>query len=89
MDVYINEAFSVSHRNHTSIGLLPQKVKERAQGFSMKKEREILDYIRDGSSSKITLLVGGVKVSDKIKVISRLIDRLECLLIGGVMAYTF
>ena len=89
VDIYINEAFSVSHRNHASIVALPQKVGKRAQGLSMKKEREILDYIRNSSPSPFVLLAGGVKVSDKIKVISRLIDRLDSILIGGVMAYTF
>ena len=89
VDVYINEAFSVSHRNHMSVGALPQRVKMRGQGFSMKKERKTLDYIRRGFPSPMVLLVGGVKVSDKIKAISRLADRLSTVLIGGVMAYTF
>lgn len=89
VDVYINEAFSVSHRNHMSVGILPQKVKQRGQGFSMKKERETLDYIRERSPSPFVLLSGGVKVSDKVKAVSRLIDRLDSVLIGGVMAYTF
>ena len=89
VDVYINEAFSVSHRNHMSVGVLPQKVKERGQGLSMKKEREVLDYIRQSSSFPFVLLAGGVKVSDKIKAISRLVDRLDSVLIGGIMAYTF
>lgn len=89
VDVYINEAFSVSHRHHMSVSVLPQKVKQRGQGFSMKKERETLDYIRKRSPSPFVLLSGGVKVSDKIKAISRLVDRLDLVLIGGVMAYTF
>jgi len=89
VDVYINEAFSVSHRHHASIQLLPGEVKERAQGFSMKQERKSLDYIRHQSSAPFTLLVGGVKIKDKIKSISQLMDRLDSVLIGGVMAYTF
>ncbi len=89
VDIYINEAFSVSHRNHMSVGALPRMVKQRGQGFSMKKERDTLDYIRESSPSPFVLLSGGVKVSDKIKAISRLIDRLDSVLIGGVMAYTF
>ena len=89
VDVYINEAFSVSHREHMSVGILPQIVKQRGQGFSMKRERETLDYIRKDSPAPFVLLSGGVKVSDKIKAISRLIDRVDSVLIGGVMAYTF
>lgn len=89
VDIYINEAFSVSHRNHASMVVLPPKVKKCGMGFSMKKEREVLDYIRKKSPSPFVLLAGGVKVSDKIKVISRLVDRIDTVLIGGVMAYTF
>ena len=89
VDIYINEAFSVSHRNHASIVALPQKVKKCGLGFSMKKEREILDYIRTSSPSPFVLLAGGVKVGDKVKTISRLVDRLDTVLMGGVMAYTF
>lgn len=89
VDIYINEAFSVSHRKHMSVGVLPQIVKQRGQGFSMKRERETLDYIRKDSPAPFVLLSGGVKVSDKIKAISRLIDRVDSVLIGGVMAYTF
>lgn len=89
VDIYINEAFSVSHREHMSVDILPQKVEQRGQGFSMKKERETLDYIRQNSPSPFVLLTGGVKVRDKVKAISRLIDRLDSVLIGGVMAYTF
>ena len=89
VDVYINEAFSVSHRHHASVGALPQKVKMRGQGFSMKKERETLDLLRENSLSPFLLLVGGVKVGDKIKAISRLMDRVDSVLIGGKMAYTF
>ena len=89
IDVYINEAFSVSHRGHTSVGALPLQVKERGEGFSMRKEREILDYIRQDAPSPLMLLIGGVKVSDKIKAVARLVDRLDSILIGGVMAYTF
>ncbi|MDE0119334.1 MAG: phosphoglycerate kinase [Bdellovibrionales bacterium] len=89
VDIYINEAFSVSHRDHTSVMVLPQKVKKRGLGFSMQKERETLDYIRKNSPAPFVLLAGGVKVGDKVKVISRLVDRLDTILIGGVMAYTF
>ncbi len=89
VDIYINEAFSVSHRKHTSVCALPRKVKTRGQGFSMKKEREVLDYIRNDSPSPFMLLIGGVKIGDKIKAISRLMDRVDSVLIGGSMACAF
>ena len=89
IDIYINEAFSVSHRNHTSLTLLPQKVKKRGMGLSLKKEISKLDYLRNTSPPPFVLLAGGVKVSDKIKALSKLSDRVDSFLIGGAMAYTF
>ena len=89
IDIYINEAFSVSHRNHMSISILPLKIKKRGQGFSMKKERQILDHILHKASPPLVLIVGGVKIDDKIKTLSRLVDQLDILLIGGTMAYAF
>ena len=89
VDIYINEAFSVAHRKHASVTTLPQKIKKRGCGFSMTKEMEVLDYVRKSSPRPFALLAGGVKVSDKIKLITRLIDRVDKILIGGVMAYTF
>ena len=61
LDIYINEAFSVSHRNHTSVTLLPQKVKKRGMGFAFKKEIEALDFLREKSPSPFVLLGGGGK----------------------------
>ena len=89
VDVYINDAFSVSHRKHASVYSLPLKVKKKGQGLSLKKEQETLDYIRERSTTPFVLMVGGVKVSDKIPAISALIDRVDTVLIGGLMAYTF
>ena len=89
IDIYINEAFSVSHRGHSSITLLPQKVKKRGMGLSLQKEIAKLDYLRTQSPAPFVLLVGGVKISDKIKALSRLSDRVDTFLIGGAMAYTF
>ena len=89
VDIYINDAFSVSHRKHASVYTLPLKLKQKGQGFSLKKERETLDYIREKPGTPFVLMVGGVKVSDKIAAISALIDRVDTVLIGGLMAYTF
>ncbi len=91
VDVYVNEAFSVSHRRHASVCLLPQEVQKRAQGISLKQEIQTLDYIRESSPRPMALLVGGGvrKAGDKIKTISALLDRVDTLLIGGVIAYAF
>ena len=88
-DIYINDAFSVSHRKHASIYTLPMKLKKKGQGFSLKKERETLDHIREKSGVPFVLMIGGVKASDKIPAINALIDRVDTVLIGGLMAYTF
>ena len=89
IDIYINDAFSVSHRKHASVYSLPLQVSKRGQGFSMKKEREMLDYIREESAKPFILMLGGVKARDKIKTACRLLPRLDALLVGGVIAYTF
>ena len=89
VDVYINEAFSVSHRSHMSVSALPLKVKKKGQGFSMKKERNMLDHLLYKVDSPMALLIGGVKIGDKIKTLNRLVDQLDILLIGGVMAHVF
>ena len=89
VDIYINEAFSVSHRNHASMTCLPQKVKERGMGFYLQKEIKTLDLLRENPPSPFVLLIGGVKVSDKIKTLIHLSDRVDVFLIGGLMAYTF
>ncbi len=91
VDIYINEAFSVSHRTHTSIYHLPLEVKQRGQGLSLKKEKQTLDYVRFSSPSPMVLIIGGgyQKIKDKIQTISRLIDRIDVLIVGGAMAYSF
>ncbi len=91
IDIYINEAFSVSHRPHTSICTLANMLKHKGEGLSFKKEKQVLDNIRDHASSPLALVIGGgpSKISDKIKIISRLMDRIDILMVGGAMAYSF
>ena len=89
VDIYINDAFSVSHRKHASIYTLPLEVKHRGQGFSLKKERQMLNYIREEAKKPSVFVFGGVKAEDKIKTLKGLIHRADKVLIGGLMAYTF
>ncbi len=89
LDIYINDAFSVSHRKHASIKALPEMVQKKGQGFSMQKEREILDYMKREAVSPWALVIGGSKVRDKIEATKQMIDRLDFLVVGGVVAYTF
>ncbi len=89
MDIYINEAFSVSHREHASVCALPLFVKQRGQGFCMKEELKVLDHLLYQSSHPMALVIGGVKVSDKMQMLHQMAGSVDLLLVGGKMAYTF
>ncbi|MCB0407817.1 MAG: phosphoglycerate kinase [Bdellovibrionales bacterium] len=89
IDVYINDAFGASHRAHMSVVGLPVLVEKKGLGFLMKKEIEMLDHVLEGGKSPFVAILGGAKVSDKITVIEKLIDKVDALIIGGAMAYTF
>jgi len=87
--VYVNDAFGTAHRAHASTVGMVAYVKEKAAGLLMKKELNFLGKIlRDPDSPFVTIL-GGAKVSDKIKVIENLLPKVDALLVGGAMAYTF
>jgi 3-phosphoglycerate kinase len=88
-DCYVNDAFGTAHRAHASMVGVAEKFDQRAAGFLMAKE---LDYFGKALSSPqrpFAALLGGAKVSDKILVLENLLDRIDLLLIGGAMAYTF
>jgi phosphoglycerate kinase len=87
--VFINDAFGVAHRAHASTVGVAQLVKEKAIGFLMEKELKYLDGELSNPQRPFVVILGGAKVSDKIKVIDRLLDRADTMLIGGAMAYTF
>ena len=89
MDIYINEAFGIAHRNHASVTLLPRECPEKALGFQFEKEIEKLDKIKMQEVEKPFLVIlGGCKLKDKIPLMEALIDQAEEFLIGGLMAYT-
>ncbi|MBX3023211.1 MAG: phosphoglycerate kinase [Bdellovibrionales bacterium] len=88
-DIYINDAFGASHRAHASIVALPELMEKRGLGFLMRKEIEMLDRVRLNPEHPFITVLGGAKVSDKIEVIEVLMDRVDSLIIGGAMAYTF
>jgi len=88
-DVYVNDAFGTAHRAHAStVGMTPF-VAERAGGFLLQRECEYLGRVLAAPDRPLVAILGGAKVSDKIKVIRSLLDRVDTLLIGGAMAYTF
>eukprot|EP01102_Stenamoeba_stenopodia_P005990 TRINITY_DN166_c0_g1_i1.p1 TRINITY_DN166_c0_g1~~TRINITY_DN166_c0_g1_i1.p1 ORF type:complete len:416 (-),score=143.68 TRINITY_DN166_c0_g1_i1:66-1313(-) len=86
-DVYVNDAFGTAHRAHSSIvGVdLPQ----RACGFLMKKELDYFAKVLEKSDKPFLAIMGGAKVSDKIKLINNMLDKVDEMIIGGGMAFTF
>jgi phosphoglycerate kinase len=88
-DVYVNDAFGTAHRAHASTAGMVKFVKEKAAGFLMKKELDYLGKVLGKPEKPFVALLGGAKVSDKIKVIENLIGKADAICIGGAMAYTF
>lgn len=88
-DVYCNDAFGTAHRAHASTAGMVPFVKEKCAGFLMRKEIEQLGKLVKGAEKPFVVVLGGAKVSDKIKVIENLLPKCQVMLIGGAMAYTF
>lgn len=88
-DVYINDAFGTAHRAHASTAGMVPLVTEKAAGFLMMKEIEMLGRLLGDVDRPFVALLGGAKVSDKIGVLENLLNRVDALIIGGAMANTF
>jgi len=88
-DVYVNDAFGAAHRAHSSTAGVAKFVKERGIGFLMERELKYLGEELENPKKPFVVILGGAKVSDKIKVIDRLLEKADTILIGGAMAYTF
>ena len=88
-DFYVNDAFGAAHRNHTSTAKLAKILKPAVSGLLMEKELRCLSQALDNPTRPFTAVVGGAKVSSKIGVLENLIDKVDNLIIGGGMAYTF
>ena len=88
-EVYVNDAFGTAHRAHASTAGMAALVQERGAGFLLKKECDYLGKVLASPERPFVAILGGAKVSDKIPVISNLLDLVDSLLIGGAMAYTF
>ena len=92
-DCYVNDAFGAAHRAHASTsgvaGIIAERGGQCGAGLLMQRELQFLGEELDAPEGPFVVILGGAKVSDKIKVIDRLIEKADTIVIGGAMAYTF
>ncbi len=88
-EIYVNDAFGTAHRAHASTEGVTHHVSKSALGFLMERELEYLDGKLQNPEKPFLVIMGGAKVSDKIQVITRLMEKADAFLIGGAMANTF
>jgi phosphoglycerate kinase len=88
-DVWVNDAFGTAHRAHASTAGMAKFVREKAAGFLIQKELDYLGKALGTPARPFVAIVGGAKVSDKLKVLENLISKADAVLVGGAMAYTF
>ena len=88
-DVYVNDAFGAAHRAHASVEAITHAVPKAAAGLLMEKELEHLGRVLTAPERPLVAILGGAKVSDKLEVIQNFLGRVDALIIGGAMAYTF
>ena len=92
-DAYVNDAFGSAHRAHASTEGVARVIARRggkcAAGLLMERELQYLGKELENPARPFVVILGGAKVSDKIKVIDRLLEKADTILIGGAMAYTF
>jgi len=86
-DVYVNDAFGTAHRAHSS--MLGEGYSQRASGFLLKKELTYFSKALDGPEHPFLAILGGAKVADKIQLIENMLDKVDEMIIGGGMAFTF
>jgi len=89
-DIYVNDAFGTAHRAHASTSVIAQFFPNAKYfGYLMAAELKNAEKVLNGAAKPFTAIMGGAKVSDKIELIDRLLDKVDNLIIGGGMAYTF
>ena len=88
-DVFINDAFGSSHRAHASVAGVTRYLQPAASGFLLEKEIKYLSESVNSPEKPFVAILGGAKVSDKIGVIENLLDKVDAIIIGGGMTYTF
>ncbi len=88
-ECYVNDAFGTAHRAHASTAGVCAHIRDKAAGFLMAKEVKALGRLLDAPKKDFVAILGGAKVSDKIAVLEKLMLKVDTLLVGGAMAYTF
>ena len=88
-DIYVNDAFGTAHRAHASTTVVAKFFEEKAMGRLLQKEIESLDKVLNSKEKPVTAILGGAKVSSKITVIENVLPKVDHLIIGGGMAFTF
>ena len=88
-DLYVNDAFGTAHRAHASTYGVAELLPEKVSGYLIERELEFLGGKTERPERPFVVILGGAKVSDKITVIDKLIDKADVIIIGGAMAYTF
>ncbi len=88
-EVYVNDAFAVSHRAHASVVGVPARLSECAAGFLLKKELDYFNRAMESPARPLVAVLGGAKVSGKLGAIEHILQRVDKVIIGGAMANTF
>src|SRR4051812_18649 len=88
-DVYVNDAFGSSHRAHASVVGLPRVMRDKGMGYLLRDEMTALTRVTENPAKPFVAILGGAKVSDKLKVIGALLKKCDAICIGGAMANTF
>jgi phosphoglycerate kinase len=88
-ECYVNDAFAAAHRAHASIAAVTKHLQPAAAGLLMQQELAALGRILESPDKPLVAILGGAKVSDKLTLVEHLLDRVDALLIGGGMAFTF
>lgn len=88
-DIYVNDAFGTAHRAHASTTIVAKYFDEKCLGALLAKEMDSLEKVLGSSEKPVTAVLGGAKVSTKITVIENILDKIDHLIIGGGMTYTF
>lgn len=88
-DIYVNDAFGTAHRAHASTTVAAKYFEDKCCGYVMSAELENAQKVLDKADKPFTAIMGGAKISDKIMIIEQLLDKVDHLIIGGGMSYTF